>query len=286
MVFMEKYQYRPALLIVLVVFALAAVWNLGYMSVQWDEMPHLGGAVLLSHGQLWDYMTIYGYYPPAFDIVTTGYFQIFGINEVAGRLVAVTFALLAIAVTFELAKKSYGAKNALIASALLATMPGFFWLSRVTMLETMLIFFFTLTMFTFSTWLRDYLFLPLAYWFSKNLKNDFLPENEHLWRWILDDNGLPLRREKNPCTALWISPLIHSNGCVCPCWMDKEEKHPLGDLNKMKFRDIWFGEKYRELRNEFRTDGAKNELCCDCTYAYEGGSCTGETIVEVNFYNK
>jgi 4-amino-4-deoxy-L-arabinose transferase-like glycosyltransferase len=154
MVFMEKYQYRPALLIVLVVFALAAVWNLGYMSVQWDEMPHLGGAVLLSHGQLWDYMTIYGYYPPAFDIVTTGYFQIFGINEVAGRLVAVTFALLAIAVTFELAKKSYGAKNALIASALLATMPGFFWLSRVTMLETMLIFFFTLTMFAFSTWLE------------------------------------------------------------------------------------------------------------------------------------
>ena len=32
-------------------------------------------------------------------------------------------------------------------------MPGFFWLSRVTMLETMLIFFFTLTMFAFFTWL-------------------------------------------------------------------------------------------------------------------------------------
>ena len=32
-------------------------------------------------------------------------------------------------------------------------MPGFFWLSRVTMLETMLIFFFTLVMFAFYTWL-------------------------------------------------------------------------------------------------------------------------------------
>ena len=33
-------------------------------------------------------------------------------------------------------------------------MPGFFWLSRVTMLETMLIFFFTLVMFAFYTWLN------------------------------------------------------------------------------------------------------------------------------------
>jgi len=121
---------------------------------------------------------------------------------------------------------------------------------------------------------------------SKNLKSDFLPENERLWRWILDDKGLPLRREKNPCNALWVTPRIHSNGCVCPCWMDKEENHPLGNLKNMKFRDIWLGEKYRELRKEFRKDWTKNELCCDCTYAYEGGSCTGETIVEVIFFNK
>jgi hypothetical protein len=44
---MEKYHYRPALLILLVIFAVAALYNLGYMSVQWDEMPHLYGATLL-----------------------------------------------------------------------------------------------------------------------------------------------------------------------------------------------------------------------------------------------
>ena len=32
-------------------------------------------------------------------------------------------------------------------------MPGFFWLSRVTMIETMLIFFFTLVMFAFYSWI-------------------------------------------------------------------------------------------------------------------------------------
>ena len=165
---MEKYQYRPALLIFLVIFAIFALFNLGYMSVQWDEMPHLYGATLLSRGQTWDYMTTYGYYPPIFDLVTTGYFQIFGVSEGAGRLVAVTFSLLAVWLVFEFTKRTYGQRNALIASILLGTMPGFFWLSRVTMLETTLIFFFTLVMFAFYTWLskdeskRALLFSSLA----------------------------------------------------------------------------------------------------------------------------
>ena len=151
--FMEKYQYRPALLVVLVVFSIAALYQLGYMSVQWDEMPHLNGALMLTGGKTWDYMTTYGYYPPVFDLATTLYFQIFGANQVAGRLVAVTFSVLAIWLLFEFTKKTYGTKNALIASILLGTIPGFFWLSRVTMIETMLIFFFTLVMFAFYSWI-------------------------------------------------------------------------------------------------------------------------------------
>ena len=151
--FAKKHQYTLALLVFLIIFGAVALYNLGYMSVQWDEMPHLYGGVMLSHGQTWDYLKTYGYYPPLFDLITTGYFQIFGASQVAGRLVAVTFSLLAIAVLFAFAKKTYGAKNALIASVLLGTMPGFFWLTRVTMLETMLIFFFTLVMFVFYSWI-------------------------------------------------------------------------------------------------------------------------------------
>jgi 4-amino-4-deoxy-L-arabinose transferase-like glycosyltransferase len=124
------------------------------MSVQWDEMPHLYGGLLLSRGLTWDYMTTYGYYPPVFDLVATGFFTVLGVNEVAGRLVAVAFSMLAVWLLFEFTKRTYGAKNALIASILLGTMPGFFWLSRVAMIETMLIFFFTLAMFAFYSWLN------------------------------------------------------------------------------------------------------------------------------------
>jgi hypothetical protein len=151
--FAKKHKYRLALLAFSIVFLVAATYGLGYMSVQWDEMPHLYGATVLSKGNTWEYMTTYGYYPPVFDIVTTIFFQILGITQVAGRLVAVTFAVLAIWMLFEFTKKTYGEKYALLASIILGTMPGFFWLSRVTMLETMLIFFFTMVMFAFFTWL-------------------------------------------------------------------------------------------------------------------------------------
>lgn len=152
--FIKKHKYTLALVAILIVFAASSLYKVGYMSVQWDEMPHLNGGLLLARGQTWDYMTTYGYYPPLFDLITTSYFQILGVNEVSGRLVAVTFSVLAIFLVFEFTKRTYGKKNALVASLLLGTMPGFFWLSRVTMLETMLIFFFTLVMFTFYAWLN------------------------------------------------------------------------------------------------------------------------------------
>ena len=151
--FAKKHKYALVLLAFLIIFVTAILSNLGYMSVQWDEMPHLYGATLLSRGQTWDYMTTYGYYPPIFDLITTVYFLLFGVNEVVGRLVAVTFSLLAIWLLYELTKRTYGQKNALIAAVLLGTMPGFFWLSRVTLLETTLIFFFTLVMFSFYSWI-------------------------------------------------------------------------------------------------------------------------------------
>jgi len=135
------------------VYGFALLLNLGYMAIQWDEIPHVYGGLLLLRGQIPTYMSIYGYYPPLYDIITTGYYFILGASAASARLTAVTFSLLSVGITFELARRTYGPKIALLSSVLLGVMPGFFWLSRVTMLETMLIFFFTLTLFFFFTWL-------------------------------------------------------------------------------------------------------------------------------------
>jgi uncharacterized membrane protein len=125
------------------------------MSIQWDEVSHLYGGLLLARGQPQEYLGTYGYYPPLYDILTAGYFKIFGVSAASGRLVAVTFSLLSIWIVFELANRTCGPKIALISSVLLGTMPGFFWVSRVAMLETMLVFFFSLAMFFFLSWTRS-----------------------------------------------------------------------------------------------------------------------------------
>ncbi|MGW8289239.1 MAG: ArnT family glycosyltransferase, partial [Candidatus Bathyarchaeia archaeon] len=148
-------KWRLVLLAFTIVYATFLLLNLGYMTLQWDEMPHMNGSLLLTRGQTERYLTIYGYYPPVYDIATTGFYQLFGVSAASGRLAAVTFSLLAIWIVFEFANRTYGPRTALLSSVLLGTMPGFFWLSRVAMLETMLIFFFSLTLFFFFTWLSN-----------------------------------------------------------------------------------------------------------------------------------
>jgi uncharacterized membrane protein len=124
------------------------------MSIQWDEIPHLYGGLLLARGQSQGYVATYGYYPPLYDMSTTGFFHVFGVSAASGRLTAVMFSLLSIWIVFEFANRAYGLKIALLSSILLGVTPGFFWVSRIAMLETALIFFFSLALFFFFSWMR------------------------------------------------------------------------------------------------------------------------------------
>ncbi|HEX9863106.1 MAG TPA: glycosyltransferase family 39 protein, partial [Candidatus Bathyarchaeia archaeon] len=124
------------------------------MSIQWDEIPHLYGGLLLTRGQSQQYVATYGYYPPVYDLLTAVFFNVFGVSAAPGRLVAVMFSLLSVWIVFEFANRTYGPKIALVASILLGVMPGFFWVSRINMLETMLVFFFSLTLLFFFSWVR------------------------------------------------------------------------------------------------------------------------------------
>jgi len=140
------------LLLVIAIYAFL-LFGLGNVQIQWDEMPHLYGGLLLSRGQLQTYLSFYGYYPPLYDLLTAGAFNLFGVSLVSGRIVAAAFALLSMWVVFEFAYKTYGPKTALLSSILLGSMPGFYWTSRFALLESVLVFFFTLIMFFFFTWL-------------------------------------------------------------------------------------------------------------------------------------
>src|SRR3990170_2846443 len=149
-------KWRLAFLVFAVIYAFFMMLDLSFMAIQWDEITHLNGGLLLLRGQFQDYFAFNAFYPPMFDIVTTGFFSIAGVSVFAGRLVSVRFALLSLWIVFETANRMYGRKIALISSILLGLMPGFFWLSRVAMIETMLVFFFTASMFFFFNWIRTH----------------------------------------------------------------------------------------------------------------------------------
>lgn len=147
-------RWRLILLIFLIAYATFLLES-GFMVIQWDEMSHLRGGQLLAQGRFRDYATGYGYYPPLYDLVTSGYFQILGISAEVARLAAATFMLLSVWLVFEFTYSIHDAKTALIASVLLAAMPGLFWVSKFAMLESSLIFFFTLTLFFFLSWIQS-----------------------------------------------------------------------------------------------------------------------------------
>ncbi len=140
-----------ALLIVIAVFLL---YDLAYMNILWDETPHLYGGLLVSQLRLSDYLALTRY-PPLFDAIIAGFFKILGASVFTGRLVSATFGLLSLVVLYKLANRAYGQRVAFLSCVIMASMSGFLWLSRVTLLEMPLEFFFLLTIYLFVEWLHS-----------------------------------------------------------------------------------------------------------------------------------
>lgn len=145
-------KWRLAFLVFALVYAVLVSLDLATAPVQWDEVVHLNDGSLLLHGE---YEQLNYFYPPLFDGVTMVFFRVLGVSVLSGRLVSATFSLLSLWVVFELAYRMYSGKTALTASILLGVFPGYFWLSRIAMTETMFVFFFTASMLFFFIWLRD-----------------------------------------------------------------------------------------------------------------------------------
>ena len=146
-------KWQLGFLIFILVFALLVIIELAYMGIQWDEITHLNGGSLLLRGEYQEYFASYAFYPPIFDLTTASLFGIIGISVFTARLVSVIFAILSLIIVFKISNKMYGQKTALISTILFGVMPGFVWLSRVAMIETMLVFFFTTSMYFFFNWM-------------------------------------------------------------------------------------------------------------------------------------
>jgi hypothetical protein len=147
-------RWRLVFLFFLIAYTALLLLYLDYAAIQWDETPHLVGGLLLSRGQIQEYTQKYLFYPPLFDATTALYYLILGANVFSVRLVALTFGILSVWVVFEYSYQLYGPKTALLSSILLASMPGFIVLCRMALIETMLMFFFSISLFLFFSWMH------------------------------------------------------------------------------------------------------------------------------------
>jgi 4-amino-4-deoxy-L-arabinose transferase-like glycosyltransferase len=147
-------KWRVAFLVFALVYAAILLLSLINLPMQWDEVNHLNGALYLNSG-LYSKFISNAFYPPLFDAATALSFQAFGISLLSARLVPALFSLLSLWAVFELVYSMYGGKTALLSAVLLGVMPGFFWLSRMSLLETMLLFFVTIAFLFFFRWLQN-----------------------------------------------------------------------------------------------------------------------------------
>ena len=147
-------KWRLAFLILALIYFVLLLLILSNQPMNWDEVTRLTGAMELRNG-LYNNFVRDSFYPPLYSVFTTISFDLFGASLFSARLVSAIFSILSLWVVFELAYTMYGGKAALISAILLAVMPGYFWLSRLALLEIMLVFFFTLSLYFFYRWLNS-----------------------------------------------------------------------------------------------------------------------------------
>ncbi len=120
--------------------------------------------------------------------------------------------------------------------------------------------------------------------FVQEEDKEFLPEEPFYQRFKYDTKGQRIRRTHNPCKALWNNPIIHWDGKISPCTYDPHDDYTVGDFASRRFKDIWWGSALRGLRRQFRRDYQKIDQCAWCSYAFEGGALSIETIAESHFF--
>lgn len=96
----------------------------------------------------------------------------------------------------------------------------------------------------------------------------------------------PIRVAKNPCKNLWNCPSVHWDGTVCSCFADFNEERPLGSLGQQSFKEIWYGQAYRNLRRNFRKAWKELPLCRECSSGFKRGDIGRESNAEVVLFSK
>lgn len=108
--------------------------------------------------------------------------------------------------------------------------------------------------------------LKTAQFYDFEEGNSLMPEGR--WSRYKRTSGQERFVIKNPlpnrCFRMWSGCVITWDGKVVPCCFDKDADHPLGDLKRQSFREIWKGEPYRKFRETILKKRKSVDICRNC----------------------
>ncbi len=154
---MRRHKGSLILLGILALAALPRLWANMDVGFRGDEAVYAGQAGVLSgDDQLDRYFVLasrgnsnFLFYQQIVALV----YLIFGVSDIAARLVAVSFSLGTVLVTYELAKTLYGRNVGLLAAGFIAISGYAVLLGRLALLDSTLVFLITLSLMCFAKWL-------------------------------------------------------------------------------------------------------------------------------------
>jgi radical SAM protein with 4Fe4S-binding SPASM domain len=80
------------------------------------------------------------------------------------------------------------------------------------------------------------------------------------------DGSYRIKNElQDECKRMWMGAVITWDGKVVPCCFDKDAKHQMGDLQELRFSDIWKSPLYQSFRKQLFTNRKSIDICANCS---------------------
>jgi radical SAM protein with 4Fe4S-binding SPASM domain len=96
--------------------------------------------------------------------------------------------------------------------------------------------------------------------------NELIPENESMARYSFTNGQWVIKNKLlNHCWKLWHSCVITWDGAVVPCCFDKDAKYKQGNINEVKFEEIWKNGSYASFRAKVLHARKNIDICSNCS---------------------
>lgn len=109
-------------------------------------------------------------------------------------------------------------------------------------------------------------------------------EDPHKTKIHITCSGRP-EKLKNHCLGLWLAPAVQSNGNVLPCCLNQLGVPTFGNVNKIRFDQIWRGEGFNNFRRSMLFDRKNLGGCayCDNSIGFKDKFSKENKIIHVSF---